>query len=163
MRDMTQSNKIIRVDIDDESLSASGTHAEHERRVAIFDLLEENYFKVNDVEVGPYGLKLSIVEDRLVLDVSREDGVHVKSIIISLMTMRRVMKDYFSIFQSYQTAIQNGTQQQIEAIDMGRRGLHNEGSELLMQKLKGKADFDFDTARRLFTLVCALHQKGLRL
>ena len=157
---MAETDRIISIDIDDETLSASGADAEHERRVAIFDLLEENYFAVEDAESGPYAIKLSMMEQKLVFSISHENGSPVKTIILSLMPLRRVIKDYFAICQSYHDAIRFASPAQIEAVDMGRRGLHNEGSELLEQRLKGKVKMDFDTARRLFTLVCALHQKS---
>lgn len=157
---MDDKNKIVSIEIDDDSLSAAGPDAEHERRIAIFDLLEDNFFKVEGQDSGPYVIKLSMVEQKLVFAISTEDDEPVKTLILSLMPLRRVIKDYFAICQSYHDAIRTASPIQIEAIDMGRRGLHNEGSELLDQRLKDKVSMDFDTSRRLFTLVCALHQKG---
>jgi uncharacterized protein (UPF0262 family) len=113
-----------------------------------------------DSEGGPYALHLSIQESRLVFDVRREDGTPLTAHLLSLTPFRRIVKDYFLICDSYYKAIRTSTPSQIEAIDMGRRGLHNEGSELLMERLKEKIEIDFDTARRLFTLICVLHWKG---
>jgi len=145
----------------DESIGRSTPDVEHERAVAIFDLIEENSFKpVGDEPGGPYRLNLSLVESRLVMAVSRENGDPVVTHILSLTPLRRVVKDYFMICESYFEAIKASSPSQIEAIDMGRRGLHNEGSQTLMDRLSGKIEVDFDTARRLFTLVCVLHWRG---
>ena len=134
---------------------------EHERAVAIFDLIEENSFRpIGDEAGGPYRLKLSLADSRLVFAVSREDGEAVVAHILSLTPLRRVVKDYFLVCESYYEAIRISTPSQIEAIDMGRRGLHNEGSQTLKDRLDGKIEVDFDTARRLFTLVCVLHWRG---
>ena len=157
---MSDTNKIVSIDLDENTLSAANPDAAHERRVAIFDLLEDNYFKVEGEEKGPYAIHLSMMEQKLVFAIATEGGEPVKTLILSLMPLKRVIKDYFLICQSYHDAIRSASPTQIEAIDMGRRGLHNEGSELLEQRLVGKISVDFDTARRLFTLVCALHQKG---
>ncbi|MGY6709383.1 MAG: UPF0262 family protein [Rhizobiaceae bacterium] len=145
----------------DESIGKSTPDVEHERAVAIFDLIEENSFRpVGDEPGGPYRLHLSLVESRLVMAVSRENGDPVVTHILSLTPFRRVVKDYFMICESYFEAIKASSPSQIEAIDMGRRGLHNEGSQTLMDRLSGKIEVDFDTARRLFTLVCVLHWRG---
>lgn len=150
------------VDIElDESIGRSTPDVEHERAVAIFDLVEENSFKpVTDAGEGPYKLKLSLVESRLVFAISRENGEPVITHILSLTPFRRIVKDYYMICESYYDAIRSSSPGQIEAIDMGRRGLHNEGSQTLMDRLAGKIEVDFDTARRLFTLVCVLHWRG---
>lgn len=150
------------VDVElDESIARSTPDVEHERAVAIFDLIEENSFRpVGDGGEGPYRLKLSLAEARLVFAISRENGEAVVTHILSLTPFRRVVKDYFLICESYYEAIRSSTPSQIEAIDMGRRGLHNEGSQTLMDRLAGKIEVDFDTARRLFTLVCVLHWRG---
>lgn len=150
------------VDVElDESIGRSTPDVEHERAVAIFDLIEENSFRpAADSGEGPYRLKLSLVDAKLVFAVTREDGDPVVTHILSLTPFRRVVKDYFLICESYYEAIRSSTPSQIEAIDMGRRGLHNEGSQTLMDRLSGKIDVDFDTARRLFTLVCVLHWRG---
>lgn len=145
----------------DDSIGKSTPDVEHERAVAIFDLIEENSFRpVGDEPGGPYRLHLSLVESRLVMAVSRENGDPVVTHILSLTPFRRVVKDYFMICESYFEAIKASSPSQIEAIDMGRRGLHNEGSQTLMDRLSGKIEVDFDTARRLFTLVCVLHWRG---
>ena len=158
---MTEKARIVSIEIDEKSLAPAGPDAEHERKIAIFDLLESNSFRVvGHDDGGPYAINLSLVDNRLVFDVSDEAGAPVRKFILSLTPFRRVIKDYFMICDSYYDAIRNSTPSQIEAIDMGRRGLHNEGSELLVQRLEDKAKVDFDTARRLFTLVCALHARG---
>ncbi|MFZ1681221.1 MAG: UPF0262 family protein [Rhizobiaceae bacterium] len=145
----------------DESIGRSTPDVEHERAVAVFDLIEENRFQpAGDGESGPYKLRLSLAEHRLVFAVSREGGDHVVSHILSLTPFRRIVKDYYMICESYYEAIRTSSPSQIEAIDMGRRGLHNEGSQTLMDRLDGKIHMDFDTARRLFTLVCVLHWRG---
>ena len=150
-------HRLVEIELDDKSLPAASSDAEHERRVAIFDLLEANRFEIEGVDAGPYTLKLSIIDQRLVFDVVAASGEPARAIILSLTPLRRLIKDYFMICESYYEAIRHATPQQIEAIDMGRRGLHNEGSELLEGRLAGKVKVDFDTARRLFTLICALH------
>lgn len=145
----------------DETIGRSTPDVEHERAVAIYDLIEENSFQpVGDDAGGPYKLKLSLVESRLVFSVTRENDAAVITHILSLTPFRRVIKDYFMICESYYEAIRTSTPSQIEAIDMGRRGIHNEGSETLRERLAGKIDVDFDTARRLFTLICVLHWRG---
>lgn len=157
MTGLMSDNRLIAVDIDDETLAASGPDAEHERRVAIFDLLEENSFEVDGHKGGPYKLYLSMQERKLALDVRTEDDEPVRIFGLSLSPFRGVIRDYFMICESYYDAIRSSTAHQIEAIDMARRGIHNEGSELVMARLEGKVTIDFDTARRLFTLICALH------
>jgi uncharacterized protein (UPF0262 family) len=161
MDDVTrQRSKLIDVELD-ESIGRSTPDIEHERAVAIFDLIEENCFQpINDEGNGPYKLRLSLVDSRLVFAVSREDGTEVVTHILSLTPFRRIVKDYFMICESYYEAIRTASPSQIEAIDMGRRGLHNEGSQTLLDRLAGKLDVDFDTARRIFTLVCVLHWRG---
>jgi uncharacterized protein (UPF0262 family) len=161
MDDVTrQRSKLIDVELD-ESIGRSTPDIEHERAVAIFDLIEENCFQpINDAGNGPYKLRLSLVDSRLVFAVSREDGTEVVTHILSLTPFRRIVKDYFLICESYYEAIRTASPSQIEAIDMGRRGLHNEGSQTLLDRLAGKLDVDFNTARRIFTLVCVLHWRG---
>jgi len=152
--------RLIDVELD-ESFGRSTPDVEHERAVAIFDLIEENSFRpLGDEGSGPYRLKLSLAEARLVFSITRDNGEMVVTHILSLTPFRRVVKDYYLICESYYEAIRTSTPSQIEAIDMGRRGLHNEGSQTLMDRLSGKIEVDFDTARRLFTLVCVLHWKG---
>lgn len=156
----TGSNRLIDVELD-ESIGRSTPDVEHERAVAIFDLIEENSFApINDAGAGPYKLRLSLVDSRLVFAIARENGDAVVTHILSLTPFRRIVKDYYMICESYYAAIRTSTPSQIEAIDMGRRGLHNEGSQTLKDRLAGKIDIDFDTARRLFTLVCVLHWRG---
>jgi uncharacterized protein (UPF0262 family) len=151
-------HRLQMVELDDESLAAASRDQEQERQIAIFDLLEDNYFAPEGAKVGPYDLRMSLVENRLVLDVR---GVgYEKSHILSLSPFRRVIKDYFMVCESYYQAIRNSTPSQIEALDMGRRSLHNEASQLLQARLAGKVETDLDTARRLFTLICALHWRG---
>ncbi|MEW9807826.1 UPF0262 family protein [Mesorhizobium marinum] len=155
-----QRARLIDVELDD-TIGRSTPDVEHERAVAIFDLIEENSFRpVNDAGEGPYRLKLSLAESRLVFSVTRENGDEVVTHILSLTPFRRIVKDYYMICESYYDAIRSATPSQIEAIDMGRRGLHNEGSQTLQDRLAGKIDVDFGTARRLFTLVCVLHWRG---
>ena len=154
------SARLIDVELD-ESIGRSTPDVEHERAVAIFDLIEENSFAAGQRRRrGPYRLNLSLVESQLVFAISREDGDGVVTHILSLTPFRRIVKDYFMICESYYDAIRSSTPSQIEAIDMGRRGLHNEGSQTLLDRLDGKIEIDFDTARRLFTLVCVLHWRG---
>ncbi|WP_442579136.1 UPF0262 family protein [Mesorhizobium sp. ASY16-5R] len=155
-----QTSRLIDVELD-ESIGRSTPDIEHERAVAIFDLIEENSFQpVNDDGSGPYRLKLSLVNARLALSIARESGEPVVTHILSLTPFRRIVKDYYMICESYYEAIRSSTPSQIEAIDMGRRGLHNEGSQTLLDRLNGKVDIDFDTARRVFTLICVLHWRG---
>jgi uncharacterized protein (UPF0262 family) len=152
--------RLVKVTLDEGSIGRSSSDIEHERAVAIYDLLEDNSFAPVDHKQGPYALALSISENRLVFDIREENGAPVMAHLFSLTPLRRIVKDYFMICDSYYKAIRTATPSQIEAIDMGRRGLHNEGSELLMERLKEKIEVDFDTARRLFTLICVLHWKG---
>lgn len=152
-------NRLIEIVLDAESLAAASADAEHERKVAIFDLIESNSFAVDGADRGPYRLSLSIADQRLTLAVADEAGAEVRTHILSLAPFRKVIRDYFLVCDSYHAAIRTATPAQIEAIDMGRRGLHNEGSELLVERLSGKIVVDFETARRLFTLICALHQR----
>jgi uncharacterized protein (UPF0262 family) len=152
--------RLSKITLDEGSIGRSSPDIEHERAVAIYDLIEDNSFAPSDHNGGPYALQLSIAENRLAFDIRLEDGTPVVAHLLSLTPFRRIVKDYFMICDSYYKAIRTATPNQIEAIDMGRRGLHNEGSELLMQRLKEKIDLDFDTARRLFTLICVLHWKG---
>ena len=157
---MTEKARIVSIEIDEKSLAPAGPDADHERKVAIFDILEGNTFRIVGHEGGPYAVVLSLADNRLVFDVAEEGGAPVRKMMLSLTTLRRVIKDYFMICDSYYDAIRNSTPSQIEAIDMGRRGLHNEGSQILTEKLADKVEVDFDTSRRLFTLVCALHVRG---
>ncbi len=153
--------RIARISIDEASIARRGVEVDHERAVAAYDLIESNRFELAGHD-GPYHLKIFIEDNRLMLDIRREDGRSgdgeaLLLIGLSLSPFRRVIKDYFTLCDSYYAAIRQASPSQIEAIDMGRRGLHNEGSELLMERLAGKVALDLDTARRLFTLICALH------
>ena len=155
--DARKTHRLQLVEIDDESLAAVSRDQEQERQIAIFDLLEENYFAPEGAAGGPYDLRMGLIENRLVLDVRGPD--YERRHILSLSPFRSLIKDYFLICESYYQAIRNSTPAQIEALDMGRRGLHNEGSDVLLKRLKDKIELDFDTARRLFTLICALHAR----
>jgi uncharacterized protein (UPF0262 family) len=152
--------RLVKVTLDEGSIGRSSQDIEHERAVAIYDLIEDNSFAPAGHDGGPYALQLSITENRLAFDIRLGDGTPVVAHLLSLTPFRRIVKDYFLLCDSYYKAIRNATPNQIEAIDMGRRGLHNEGSELLRERLKEKIDVDFDTARRLFTLICVLYWKG---
>jgi uncharacterized protein (UPF0262 family) len=144
----------------DDSIGRSTPDVEHERAVAIFDLVEENSFEPLGHAGGPYKLKLSLVDAKLMLGITTDKDEQVATHILSLTPFRRIIKDYFMICESYYEAIRASTPSRIEAIDMGRRGVHNEGSQTLMDRLDGKIRVDFDTARRLFTLVCVLYWRG---
>jgi uncharacterized protein (UPF0262 family) len=153
--------KLVEVTLDEVSLGRDSTEVAHEREVAIFDLLEENNFALEtNAHEGPYTLHLSLADNRLVFSVSDTDSNELQHVMLSLSPFRRIVKDYFLICDSYYQAIKTQPASKIEAIDMGRRGLHDEGSHLLMERLKGKIAVDIATARRLFTLLCALHWKG---
>jgi uncharacterized protein (UPF0262 family) len=156
--DNRKKHRLQTVEIDEESLAAVSRDQEQERQIAIFDLLEENYFHPEGAESGPYDLHMGLLENRLLLDVRGPN--YEKRHILSLSPFRRIIKDYFMICDSYYEAIRTASPQQIETLDMGRRGLHNEGSQLLRTRLAGKIETDLDTARRLFTLICALHWRG---
>jgi uncharacterized protein (UPF0262 family) len=144
----------------DDTIGRATPDVEHERAVAIFDLIEENSFEPIGHAGGPYRLNISLLDSKLVFAIRTEAGEAVATHILSLTPFRRIVKDYFLICESYYQAIRSATPSQIEAIDMGRRGIHNEGSQTLMDRLSGKIRFDFDTARRLFTLVCVLYWRG---
>lgn len=152
--------RLIDVELD-ESIGRAPPDIEHERAVAIFDLVEENSFRpLGDQIGGPYKLRISLAEKRLILRIARENDEEVVTHILSLTPFRRIVRDYFLVCESYYQAIRTASPSQIEAIDVGRRGLHNEGSQTLLDRLGGKIELDFDTARRLFTLVCVLHWRG---
>ena len=158
MADDNNQHHLEKVELDEESLAAVSRDQEQERQIAIFDLLEENYFRPEGAGGGPYELRMGLVENRLLLDVRGPE--YERRHILSLSPFRSLIKDYFMVCESYYEAIRNSTPAQIEALDMGRRGLHNEASDLLRTRLAGKIDTDQDTARRLFTLICALHWRG---
>jgi uncharacterized protein (UPF0262 family) len=152
--------RLVSVTLDDASIGRGAPEQEHERAVAIYDLIEANNFGLPNHDGGPYALHLSLVSSKLALEVRTEGGSAVITHILSLTPFRRVVKDYFMVCESYYAAIRTASAAQIEAIDMGRRGLHDEAATLLMERLEGKVEIDFDTARRLFTLIMALHWKG---
>ena len=153
-------NRIVAVTLDEESIGRSGPDIEHERAIAIYDLVEANVFAPEGASGGPYALHLGITGNRLMFDIRREDGTPVVAHLLSLTPFRRIVKDYFMICDSYYQAIRTATPDKIEAIDMGRRGIHDEGSHTLMERLAGKVRIDFETSRRLFTLISVLHWKG---
>ena len=154
---MSDTYRLADVELDQASIQSRSSDVEHERRVAIFDLLEANSFRPVQSPGGPYVLRLALEDGRLVFDVMTEARDPHGRVILSLTPFRRIIKDYFMICDSYYEAIRSAPPAQIEAIDMGRRGLHNEGSEILRERLKDKIELDHDTSRRLFTLICALH------
>ena len=153
-------SRIVAVTLDEDSIGRSGPDIEHERAIAIYDLLEKNLFVPEGEFTGPFTLHIGITGNRLMFDIRREDGAPCVVHLLSLTPFRRIVKDYFMICDSYYQAIRTATPSQIETIDMARRGLHNEGSDLLRERLNGKVEVDFDTARRLFTLIFALHWRG---
>jgi uncharacterized protein (UPF0262 family) len=155
----TPTARIIDIQLDENSIARNTPEVDHERKVAIFDLLEKNSFALDGGGQGPYRLKLSITENRLCFEVSCT-GSEPVSFLLSLSPFSKLIKDYFLVCESYYEAIKTAPPSRIEALDMGRRGLHDEGSHLLIERLKGKITTDFETARRLFTLICALHWRG---
>ncbi|MFZ5747420.1 MAG: UPF0262 family protein [Pseudomonadota bacterium] len=156
--------RIIDITLDERTILWRSADIEQERRIAIFDLLEDNHFAPQrahaDGYAGPYRIGLRVEEGRLAIDILREDRSHLETIVLGLARFRRPIRDYFAICDSYYRAIRNATPQQIETVDMARRGIHNQAAELLTERLEGKIEIDFDTARRLFTLICVLHIKG---
>jgi uncharacterized protein (UPF0262 family) len=155
-----KAGRLVAVTLDEDSIGRSNPDVEHERAVAIYDLLEENVFAPHDDERGPFAMHLSISGSRLVFDIRRANGTPVVAHLLSLSPLRRVVKDYYTVCDSYYAAIRTASPDRIEALDMGRRALHDEGSNILMERLARKVKLDFDTARRLFTLICVLHWKG---
>ena len=145
------------IEIDELSLAPATRDVEHERQVAIFDILEENSFQPEGAEHGPYALKISLQDGRLALDITGP-GFERRHL-LSMTPLKSIIRDYFMICESYYDAIRHAAPAQIETVDMGRRGLHNEGSEKLRERLDGKIALDLDTARRLFTLICALQRR----
>jgi uncharacterized protein (UPF0262 family) len=152
--------RIAQITLDERTVVRRNADIEHERAVAIFDLLEENSFAPVSGTAGPFHLYLGIEENRLVLDIRDEIGVALERVPLPLSPFRSIVKDYFLICESYYNAIRSATPSRIEAIDMGRRALHDEGSDLLRERLADKVAIDFGTARRLFTLLCVLHIRG---
>ncbi len=156
--------RIIDIALDDKTIIWRSADVEQERRIAIFDLLEENMFapvrEHGDGYAGPYKVFLRVDDGRLAIEIRRADDSPLEAIILGLGRFRRPIRDYFAICDSYFQAIRQSTPQQIETVDMARRAIHNEAAELLRERLEGKVAVDFDTARRLFTLICVLHIKG---
>ena len=158
--DKGEEHYIAELNIDVDSLPVTNVEMQHERRVAIFDLLEGNVFRPLESEKGPYVVDLSLQDgQRLVFNVKLTTGADIGKYTLSMTPFRRIVKDYFMICESYHNAIRTATSAQIEAIDMGRRGLHNEGSRLLTDSLRNSIDIDFNTSRRIFTLICSLHRR----
>lgn len=158
-------SRISHIALDDRNLPPPTPEIEQERKVAMFDLLEDNSFALparadREVPSGPYHLDLSIKDKRLVFDINTEDAQKAAEFHLSLSPFRQVVKDYWAICESYFDAVKNMPPSQIETIDMARRGIHNEGARILQERLDGKAEIDLDTARRLFTLICVLHFGG---
>jgi uncharacterized protein (UPF0262 family) len=153
--------RIIDVQLDERTILWRSADVEQERRIAIFDLLEGNSFAPErpqlDNYAGPYRIKLSVEDGRLAIAIHRADDTHQETLVLALGRFRRPIRDYFAICDSYYQAIRQATPQQIETVDMARRAIHNEAAELLKERLAGKIEVDFDTARRLFTLICVLH------
>ena len=154
---MSDNDRIAKIELDGISLGRRSPQIEHDRQVAIFDLLENNVFGPAGCDGGPYALDLALAEDRLVFNVSRPNGQALTSFALPLRSFTRLIRDYLLILDSYHQAIRSASPSRIEAIDMGRRGLHNEAAELLSGRLADKVTLDLDTGRRLFTLICALH------
>lgn len=152
--------RLVAITLDETSIKRSNANVEHEREVAIYDIIDDNEFGVLGRDDGPFTLKLGLVDDRLVMSIGSEAGSHVVTYMLSLTPLRKVIKDYFRVCDSYYQAIRSMPPSKIQAIDMGRRALHDEGSRLLVERLEGKVLLDHPTARRLFTLVCTLHWKG---
>ena len=156
--------RIIDITLDERTILWRNADVEQERRIAIFDLLEDNYFAPQrtpaDDYAGPYRVLLRVEDGRLVIEIKREDGEPLEAIILGLGRFRRPIREYFAICDSYYQAISNASPQQIETVDMARRAIHNDAAEMLIERLEGKIKVDFDTARRLFTLICVLHIKG---
>jgi len=156
--------RISHIELDEATILWRNADIEQERRIAIYDLIEENSFKPERAfaagHEGPYGLRLSVFDGRLSLEVSDAGGQHLETLILGLGRFRRLIRDYFAICDSYYQAIRKASPAEIETIDMARRGVHNEAAEMLLERLEGKVGTDFATARRLFTLICVLHIRG---
>jgi len=152
--------RIAKITLDERSVVRRNADIEHERSVAIFDLLEENSFAPSNGAAGPFHLHLGIEENRLILDIRTPSEDPIDRVLVALTPFRGIVKDYFLVCESYFNAIRTASPSRIEAIDMGRRALHNEGSELLRERLADRVAIDLNTARRLFTLVCVLHLRA---
>jgi len=151
--------RLVEIALDEGSIQHGNANVDHEREVAIYDIIDENTFEVAG-HPGPYKLTLGVSEDRLVFSIFDEASQPLTTHALPLTALRKILKDYFIVLDSYYKAVRTAHSSRIEAIDVGRRGLHDEGSQVLIDKLAGKIAMDFDTARRLFTLISALHWKG---
>ncbi|MBN9437210.1 UPF0262 family protein [Bosea sp. (in: a-proteobacteria)] len=157
---MSETNRLVGVTLDEASLGRGAPDQEHERAIAIYDLIERNSFALPEFDGGPYAVHLALVERRLAFEVRSADGAALVTHHLSLTPLKRLIKDYEMVCESYYAAIRTATPAQIEAIDMGRRGLHDEAAVILVERLAGKVVLDRETARRFFTLIYALHWKG---
>lgn len=153
-------DRLIAIALDERSISRGNINVDHEREVAIYDLIDNSSFKLTDHDNGPYRLELGLAEDRLQFKVSDAADTPIATHHLPGTALRRILKDYFIVLDSYYQAVRNAQPSRIEAIDVGRRGLHDEGAQILLDRLAGKIELDFETARRLFTLIAALHWKG---
>ena len=152
--------RLVHIELDERTVGRRSPEVEHERAIAIYDLLEDNYFEPVGCGAGPYRLHLGIQESRLIFDIRDAGDQPLGKVPLPLMPFRRIIKEYFTVCETYYNAIKSAPPSRIEAIDMGRRGLHNDGSLLLRERLEGKIELDHNTARRLFTLLCVLHIRG---
>ena len=161
---MPPTQRICAIELDERTILWRSADVEQERRVAIFDLLEGNVFAPKTdypgAYAGPYRIIMRVEEGRLALDIAAEDGAPLETMVLPMSPFRRIIREYFAICVSYYTAIRNAAPSQLEAIDMGRRGIHNEAAEMLLERIADKVTIDLDTARRLFTLICVLHIRG---
>ena len=157
---MTETARIQEIFLDEKTVVNRSPQVEHERKVAIFDLLDDNSFALSEGPEGPYILHLSIEENRLAFDVRNTLDHPLKHFTLGLAAFRAIVREYLMVCESYYKAITHSSPSQIEAIDMGRRGLHNDGADILTERLKDKVELDNNTARRLFTLICVLHIRG---
>lgn len=151
--------RLVKIELDERSLAPATADIEHERKVAVYDLLDENFFRPENAGNGPFELNLSYVERRLVFDIRRQGGDALAQIHLSMTPFRKIIRDYFMLCESYYDAIRTAAPAQIETMDMARRSLHNEGSDILIERLKDKIEIDKGTARRLFTLICSFHMR----
>jgi uncharacterized protein (UPF0262 family) len=156
----TDRSRLVAVTLDEASIGRGNADQEHERAIAIYDIVEANSFAIPGEDRGPYALHLAMVDNKLCFEIRSADGATLMTHLLSLSPFRGVIRDYRLVCDSYYKAIRSASPSQIEAIDMGRRGLHDEAAKLLMERLDGKVTIDFDTARRIFTLIFALHWKG---
>lgn len=156
--------RIIHIELDEATILWRNADIEQERRIAIYDLIEDNFFKPLRAweagYTGPYRIRLAVIDGRLAMDIADEQDNPLESLLLGLGRFRRPIREYFAICESYYQAIRKATAQEIETIDMARRGLHDSAAEMLVERLEGKVETDFPTARRLFTLICVLHIRG---